>query len=678
MKRIFSTTSVFSLLIFFVQAQNPETQNIEDGIVQHLESSTTTEIVSDDAPEIEQLEYLRNHPLDLNTASQDELLQFPFLNEQMIARLLGYKKEFGPLMCLEELQVAGFEPDLIRELKPYVQIRHDETVSMNPITILEQSNKSILVRTRKKTTDPETETTYPGSPYYLRARIQLEYKNRVAFQLQGEKDPGEDFFSGNQKSGFDFYSAYFSWKGSGHLQKIIVGDYHLQYGQGLIAWNGIALGSGQDVVSISRQGRGIITYRGSDENNFFRGGAVSLASGKFTTDFFYSKHSIDAGTDTIRNEISENIIVSSLPETGYHRSNSELQTKHSIDERTFGTHLNYKQKQMSAGLTLVHTDEEQPLEKSPALYNVFDRAGKRSGNIGCDFKSTFGNTLLFGELAMDDNQYAAMLLGAMASLSPILSAGLLYRRYSTEYYSQFGSAFAENSSVSNENGTYAGLQWKISRTLLLNASTDFFQFPWLKYRVSAPSAGSRMFSDLAWSPGKTFQADFRVTHTEKEENSVEELSLIDKLHQIVKEDYRCTFHYKPGIFFDYYQRVELLVLKPQEEKVQHGFVISQQLNMRVLKSIQLSAQYSLYQTTSFDSRIYLHEISLPGAFSISPLYGKASKFILASRIRCLKKMEISFSYSATLPSTAAFQVLSQDTKVVIHTREFATQVKLNF
>ena len=58
----------------------------------------------------------------------------------------------------------------------------------------------------------------------------------VGFTL--ENDPGESYFTRYQENGFDFLSVTFhvTPRNKHWLQKIIIGDYKLQWGQGLVAW----------------------------------------------------------------------------------------------------------------------------------------------------------------------------------------------------------------------------------------------------------------------------------------------------------------------------------------------------------------------------------------------------------------------------------------------------------
>ena len=72
---------------------------------------------------------------------------------------------------------------------------------------------------------------------------------------------------------------------------------------------------------------------------------------------------------------------------------------------------------------------------------------------------------------------------------------LFYRNISTSIsITLYTNAFTENTYPTNEKGFYAGIintgrdnPWRI------DAYADFYKFPWLRYRVDAPSYRFRLF-----------------------------------------------------------------------------------------------------------------------------------------------------------------------------------------
>ncbi len=54
-----------------------------------------------------------------------------------------------------------------------------------------------------------------------------------------EKDAGEEFFTGSNKQGFDYYSGHFYLKNiSQNVHSVALGDFQVYFGQGLTIWGG--------------------------------------------------------------------------------------------------------------------------------------------------------------------------------------------------------------------------------------------------------------------------------------------------------------------------------------------------------------------------------------------------------------------------------------------------------
>ena len=99
--------------------------------------------------------------------------------------------------------------------------------------------------------------------------------------LTAEKDPGEQFFRGAQKQGFDFYSFHAFYRGGKYLKSFAFGDYQIQLGQGLNLWSSYAFGKSSDILTMKRNPIPIKPYTSVDESRFFRGAAINLGYRNF-------------------------------------------------------------------------------------------------------------------------------------------------------------------------------------------------------------------------------------------------------------------------------------------------------------------------------------------------------------------------------------------------------------
>src|SRR5690606_28638241 len=102
----------------------------------------------------------------------------------------------------------------------------------------------ILEKQRGYDIDDPNRSHYLGSPDRLFVRYRYRMGRDFQLSINMKKDPGEQFFSGAQRYGFDFYSASLLLKNQGKIRSLVLGDYALQFGQGLAMWNGLAFGKG--------------------------------------------------------------------------------------------------------------------------------------------------------------------------------------------------------------------------------------------------------------------------------------------------------------------------------------------------------------------------------------------------------------------------------------------------
>jgi len=87
-----------------------------------------------------------------------------------------------------------------------------------------------------------------------------------------EKDAGEQFSfePKKRKWGADFTSFHFLLKSKSRFETIAIGDYQMQFGQGLIMGAGFNPGKGSETITtIRRSNTGVLPYSSVLESVFF-------------------------------------------------------------------------------------------------------------------------------------------------------------------------------------------------------------------------------------------------------------------------------------------------------------------------------------------------------------------------------------------------------------------------
>jgi hypothetical protein len=461
---------------------------------------------------------------------------------------------------------------------------------------------------------------------YLKYRF--NYFNNIKIGITAEKDAGEDFFRGSNPYGFDFYSGYINVNNIGILKNLVVGDYLLQFGQGLTLWNGMSFGKSADAVGIKKSGRGIAPSNSVYENGFMRGAAFTLGLQHFSFSGFYSQKKIDGN---IISDTSENIesYISSLPEDGNHNTLSAIAKEKTVSEQIMGGHFGYKTRAVDIGVTAYATRFSQPLNKEYQPYNQFEFAGDKNFDIGLHYSYILNNFNFFGETAMSQNLGLATFNGLMASLNKHISVVVSYRYYERNYQSIYSSAFSQSNSSFNESGFYTGIVIKPNYKIIFSAYADVYHFPWLKYQIDAPSSGYDINTNLQYNPTKKIRIDLRYKFENSQKNTDDEDAMVDYLVAVHRQNYRFNIAYPVSNSLLLCNRVEVTNYRKYPHEAEWGYFLSQDIRYRNPKSpVAVSFRFSVFDTKSYNTRIYVYESDVLYAYSLPSLYDKGIRYFL--------------------------------------------------
>lgn len=613
----------------------------------------------------EQLEFFYEKPLNLNSASRTDLIDLGLLSEIQINNLFNHIQKNGKLIAFEELQtIDGFDIEIIRQIQPFVKVSSDiDRLRISPKNLLKEGNAALFLRYSRILESQEGFTAieaqeleenpnarYLGSPDKVFTRFRFNYSNQLSFGFTGEKDAGEEFLQGTQKNGFDFYSAHFFMQGFGRVKQLAIGDYQAQFGQGLTFWSGLAFGRSPNVFTIKRNAPGLRQYTSVQEDLFLRGGGVTLNYGKFDLTLFHSSTKVDAniiGTDTINNEV----IISSLGESGFHRTPNELDKKNQVRNEYTGAHLRFTQRNFNMGITAVHNEIGGQFTPQKRIYNQFQNLDNKNSNIGLDYSYLFNNVNLFGELAKSIDGGIAYTNGALIVLDPSLSLSLQHRRFERDFKAIQSNALGENSTNSNEEGTFLGINMKASKELTISAFVDRFEFDWLRFQTDAPSNGKRYLLELNYSPHKRLTSYFRYRLRSRGRNNSESPQGIDQIVQEDLKNYRLHLDYKVSKSITLKSRIEFSNYKLGSNSTEEGILVYQDINYKQLSfPLSFSLRYAIFETESYNSRIYAYENDVLYAFSVPAYNGRGSRFYITTKYHVSRNIDLWLRYAQTFYS----------------------------
>ena len=644
---------IIIVLLFLSYSLNAQIQ--EDTFITDLIESIAENLPEDyDLSELQdRLTFFKKHPINLNKTTPEELKSLVFLSPLQIGNLFNHFKTNGKLIDVLELQsIADFDLETIQRLLPFITLQASDLIDKISLqNLLNLGNNDLLLRFGRVLEKPKGFTALPGSRYLgsqerFLWRYKYIYSNRVSASLILEKDAGEKFFTSTRPIPIDYQSAHIAVYNTGRFKKIVLGDYTLQFGQGLTLWSGFSFGKAPDVATVAKRDIGLRAYTSSNEYSFLRGMATTVVITK-EIDFtpFISFRKLDASLSL--NNIGEDVL-STVNETGLHRTPTEIKNKNSINQQVFGGVLQYQKENLNIGAIAYHTSFSNDFITGSQIYRNYNFTGNKLTNVGVSYSYTYKNVYFFGEGGKSLNSGFAFLNGALISLSSKISAALLQRNYARNYHNFFNQATAETSEAFNEKGFYIGLNFTPLKAWNLSIYADYFKFPWLKFRIDAPSDGYEVLGQLTYTPTKTFKAFVRYKSELKQQNTDLEVP-INYLDVVKKESYRADVSWKLSKSFSFQNRLEVSQFKKGAANAEFGYMIYQDADFSPMFSkISGNVRIAYFNTPSFNSRIYAYEDDVLYNFSFGMYNGRGFRTYANLKYKIIKHLDIWARYAVFL------------------------------
>ncbi|MEQ8239332.1 MAG: helix-hairpin-helix domain-containing protein [Cyclobacteriaceae bacterium] len=576
----------------------------------------------------ESLLLYQTSPINLNNTSREELSSLYILTPFQINNFFEHIEENGKLLSINELQVIeGFDLNSIFDLLPFV-IVNERTDNRSLVQrIREETNNYFLLRysrTLEKQAGYKEDGNFTGDPSTIYGRYRVSKSRDFSLGFTFEKDAGEaiSWDANKKKYGMDYYSGHFFMENKGVFQTIAVGDFQLQFGQGLVFGAGFGAGKGSETVnSTKRNSIGIRPYASVLESGFFRGVGTTIKKHNLSFSTFYSCLNQDANliNDTTYSDFDE--FVNAIQATGFHRTQTELNSKNQILEQNIGGVLEYKfNSRFKIGMASLHTFFDNPIQRKPNNYNQFEFKGDQNSLVSGFFNYGFQNFMLFGEIARSSSGGIGAVGGWMASLTPKIDMSMVLRNYAKDFHSFYGNAFGENSRVINEKGVYWGLKIKPSRKYEFALYYDRFSFPWLRFQAEAPSSGYEYLGRFTYRMSRNVTMFAQMRSESRETNFTDEESNLNTLQEGIKNNYIFNIDYKLNPVLTLKTRVQSSTFQ-QNGDLSSGYALIQDLNVSFRK-VKLSTRAALFDTDDFINRQYVYEKDVLYAFSFPAYNGR--------------------------------------------------------
>lgn len=640
-----------------VWSQDPERQNIIEQRIEFIGENLEDSDI-DLTTYFDDLYYFYDHPLNINAADREELNRLHLLTDVQMQAILNYRKFYGDLISIYELAaIEELDANVVEMILPFVQVEKVERDDFKWKNAIKYSRHEIIARYQNTLEEKEgyipkpdsvlvesPNKQYLGSSDKLYFRYRNTYRDRISWGLTAEKDAGEEFFRGTQKQGFDFYSGHLFMRKLWKVNALAIGDYQVNFGQGLTMWSGFGIGKSADVMNGKRFATGLRPYTSVNESRFLRGVGVNMKNDFIDFTAFGSLKRLDANInaeDTLGGFESS---FTSFQISGLHRTPGEMEKRHTLQERVIGGEVAVKTDHFRIGLSSVYTGYDQPLIIDTTGYKKFKFSGDQLVTTGINYKYYFRKLTFFGETAASDNMKFGTVNGLAWHVDPRLDLLMIYRNYDKAFQSIYSTAFGESSDNTGEQGIYIGLQARISKNMSINAYYDQFRFNYYKWLTNDYSGGREFFGQINYKLSRSTSFYLRMR------NKVTERNTKDDVIGIKGQD----FIRKNTIRFNYDQRINWQwSVKTRFEWVNHfygdqksrGVVFFQDVRYK-FRQIPLSiyGRYAIFDTDNYDSRIYAYENDLLGVFSIPSYYYKGIRTYLMFKYEFGRRVDLWFRW----------------------------------
>lgn len=633
-----------------VQAQDSSKVEVEKQLEEAFEELDTEASGLTGEQLTQFLEDLAANPININSAEVSELLQIPGFNLLIARAVVDYRKS-KPFESIKELQeVRGIGTTTFQRMSPYVTIggandrfRNLYTspgywLSGNKVELLSRFQQNL--EQQEGFLRPDSSGGYLGNPvkYYQRFRIQ---SNHISINLTQEKDAGETL---NGITGFDYNSWHVALTNNGYLKSLVVGDYSLSVGQGLVLWTGGAFGKGREVTgTISKNERGVRAYGSAQETDFFRGVAATYGEQiQFT--FFYSNKDRTASEiegDTTRFPSS----------SGFHRTQSEIDRRNNIDQQTIGGRVKADTPIGLIGFTGYNTSFSSYIGKGNSLSDLNAFEGNSNSVLGIDYRGLIGNSLIFGELARSENRGVGGVTGIEAPIGFNTEVALLYRNYQKDFQSFLGTGFGETSGdPNNETGIYFGIKHKLANGYLLSGYVDQYSFEAPRSGTTQSTQGYDVLGLIEGSIFKNLDAYILVRNEIKDDEyiAVNEFGREERvLGKEKRSSFRMQTEYQVSRKVRLRSRGEFVRFQSPGEEWESGFLLYKDIRLRLTSKLQLDARVTLFDTDSFNTRVYQFENDLLYVLSNVALSGRGERLYAVVKYEATEYLQFWIKYSIT-------------------------------
>ncbi|MFO7895707.1 MAG: hypothetical protein R6U84_02090 [Candidatus Cloacimonadales bacterium] len=550
----------------------------------------------------QQLDEYEQHPLNINTATAQQLKTFIWLSEDEIAQIIALRRQ-ADFNSAQDLAKTGIAEINLDALLPYIKFEPSPKLNFSYLLRLELSEKKMQL----------------DSPLKLLQKLEMTYDNS-RWGLVTQKDAEETNY-------LDYYS-YF-WEVQHRDLHLILGKYRIMLGQGILFAPKLGISKSAAATSV-----------GGNRNQLFRPYTSSyeiweLQGAALEWDYRNLKFATFGSFNQLTANLADGVITS-FDQTGIHL---DADKKHNVDEVVAGAivGLSYRESKIDLYFASQNFDREIADDKNKYLA------------WGSSFYLLTGDYPFLAEYAQAAGKHA-LLVGKKWGEARLRQL-LLYRYYQADFPTWHGKPFAAQNNFENENGLYYGLTYLPATRFKINAYFDFWQHQEPRYLEKMPTSNSEQLLQAEY---KINQHNFRIRlqHKFKERQ-------INLDESMIRDFQRTTFRFdwlKDLGNFSLKQRYEFSSeYLPNQQLWKDGELFFSQLQYQSQR-LQLIGRIAVYQSKIL---LYMYENNVSGIMQNRILSGDGITAFVVIKAHLTSALEIQAKLSDNLSKSKQRQFTLQ-------------------
>lgn len=580
-------------------------------------------------------------PLDLNKATEASLDALGILSKNQIKNYFTHLATTGPLYSRYELQaIPDFDLVTIALLLPFVYVAETYYLPYHCLKSSISKSNYFLFRYMPPLRSTDFKSTLGNLDGYT-VQFLFDHKNDITWGITARKQAGESFCwdHATYRYGFNLWSIFVMVNHKKYIKRMVVGDYQIGHGQGLLLSAGYTH-QGDAISSVIRYNHiGIRPYKAIRRVGL-RGLAITSDVGVMELTGFYSNHNLDAAL-----QLNEKCYIHRIDSIGKYDTTYNLAKKGVVNEQVLGCTIRKQchRNQTEVGMNLLYNHYDIPVmlkDEAAVSYVLQNQLG-----LSLFYRLLWKNWIGFGELGFTfpnsiwSKKSKALITGYIISFSRYIDLSGIVYYYGKGWYTPYGNGFKHYSTDhGNEKGGYVCLQFTPLSSWKLTTSSHFFTILCRKPHLKMATIGHCFItrSNYILHRSTILLVQYKLYHHPRNTSKAVDHSDGIQVQRAIQNSFKCRIDHKLTHYWWSNLEVQYTHYTFLGE-LHHGYALSSRQKWKIDKW-QFTCKSILFKAQNYSTRLYFY---LPNPlYSGTQFRGYSGNGMATTWLVCWRPVEV--------------------------------------